>query len=335
MSYQPEKIEVEGRAVNYYEFLQLEAYQPDSAPKELRVSDIRKAYRAKALIYHPDKNPGDEIAAQLFLQLKRVYDVLLDPQRKSEYDRHLLSSSSKRQRVKEMDGVRKKARDDLLKREQAARDFKEQEQQNAAQYETELDRLRRRTNAAPTEPRQAPRPQPSEHPKPRHPKAPQDANSKLKARLNELEAQLKSSDTTLKIRWKRKIEDHNVGSLTRIFSDFGTIDHIIPSSKKPGTALISYTSVVGPHAVMNASVTNSEKLSAFEISWANASRQQPPLVKEILELMKELASQKLSTQSSNSSDNYEAAVKLTLAQFESWTLARAQAFDQARQGTSV
>lgn len=335
MAYQPEVVLVDGKELNYYEFLELEAHQPGSTIKPLSLVEIRKAYRSKALIYHPDKNPGDQVAAHLFLQLKRVYDVLVDPQKRSDYDRYLQSTAAKRQRVKEMDGARKKARDDLLERERAARDLKEQEQRNAAKYETELDRLRRfssRASNVPPPPSHRPDPETSQ---PRRPQTPDDPLSKIKSRLNELESQLTPSDTTLKVRWRRKLGDYDIDSLSRIFSDFGVIEHIIPSSKKPGTALISFNSVVGPHAVMKASAKGLEKLGPFEISWANPLRQQPPLVEEILSLMKELTSfnpppKSGSNYSTRGLDSHEAAAKLTLAQFEAWTLARAQAFDQAR-----
>lgn len=55
-----------------------------------------------------------DFLAHLFLQLKRVYDVLSDHEKKSEYDRYLMNTSVKRQRVREMDGARKKARDGTL-----------------------------------------------------------------------------------------------------------------------------------------------------------------------------------------------------------------------------
>lgn len=40
-----------------------------------------------ALLKHPDKNPGDEKAAENFHQLQKAYEVLGDPKRRERYDR--------------------------------------------------------------------------------------------------------------------------------------------------------------------------------------------------------------------------------------------------------
>lgn len=334
MAYQPEKISIKGEDVNYYEFLQLTEYQPgNSERKILGEAELRKSYRSKALIYHPDKNPDDPIAEQLFLQLKIVYDVLSDPRKRGDYDRYLLSVHAKRQRVREMDGARKKARDDLLQREKEARDQREKGVQEAARYETELDRLRKSQNqpraaSPPRSPPRSPSPQPNPEP------VTIDPQSLLQNKLSHLEAQLTHTDTTLKIRWKRKLCTHTVETLTDIFSDYGTIDHIIPSSKKPGTALVSFNSVIGPHAAVTAFKNGAEKLATFEITWANSTHSEPRIVGEILEVMRELTNFSKPTYSKSkapvTSIDYEATEKMTLEQFEAWTMARVQAFDQIR-----
>ena len=40
---------------------------------------IKKAFRKKALVCHPDKNPDNPQAAAEFDQLKKILEVLLDP----------------------------------------------------------------------------------------------------------------------------------------------------------------------------------------------------------------------------------------------------------------
>lgn len=48
---------------------------------------IKRAYRKKALQYHPDKNPGkEEWANNKFLELKNIYEVLIDKEKKEQYD---------------------------------------------------------------------------------------------------------------------------------------------------------------------------------------------------------------------------------------------------------
>jgi molecular chaperone DnaJ len=48
--------------------------------------EIKKAYRKKAIQYHPDKNPGDETAEDNFKKAAEAYETLSDPQKKSRYD---------------------------------------------------------------------------------------------------------------------------------------------------------------------------------------------------------------------------------------------------------
>ena len=54
--------------------------------KNATASEIKKAYRKKALQYHPDKNPGDEKAEEQFKKAAEAYEVLSDPDKKARYD---------------------------------------------------------------------------------------------------------------------------------------------------------------------------------------------------------------------------------------------------------
>jgi len=49
--------------------------------------EIKKAYRQMALKYHPDRNPGDKAAEDKFKEVAEAYSVLIDPEKRSTYDR--------------------------------------------------------------------------------------------------------------------------------------------------------------------------------------------------------------------------------------------------------
>tara|TARA_B100000941_G_scaffold287574_1_gene262973 strand:- start:106 stop:1209 length:1104 start_codon:yes stop_codon:yes gene_type:complete len=50
--------------------------------------EIKKAYRKKAIEFHPDKNPGDKAAEINFKKAAEAYEVLSDPKKKSQYDQY-------------------------------------------------------------------------------------------------------------------------------------------------------------------------------------------------------------------------------------------------------
>ncbi|MCB0520874.1 MAG: molecular chaperone DnaJ [Lewinellaceae bacterium] len=51
-------------------------------------ASIKKAYRQKALEYHPDRNPGDKAAEEKFKEAAEAYEVLSDKDKRARYDRY-------------------------------------------------------------------------------------------------------------------------------------------------------------------------------------------------------------------------------------------------------
>ena len=54
--------------------------------KGASAAEIKKAYRKKAVQFHPDKNPGDKEAEEQFKKAAEAYEVLSDPDKKARYD---------------------------------------------------------------------------------------------------------------------------------------------------------------------------------------------------------------------------------------------------------
>lgn len=65
---------------DYYDILEI--------PKTATQEEIKKAYRKKALMYHPDRNPGNADAEKKFKEISEAYEVLSDDKKRAMYDQY-------------------------------------------------------------------------------------------------------------------------------------------------------------------------------------------------------------------------------------------------------
>jgi molecular chaperone DnaJ len=63
-------------------------YETLGVAQDVGGGDLKLAYRALALRYHPDRNPGDAAAEARFKEISEAFAVLRDPARRAAYDRH-------------------------------------------------------------------------------------------------------------------------------------------------------------------------------------------------------------------------------------------------------
>lgn len=63
-------------------------YQILEVSRDANQDEVKKAYRKKALQFHPDKNPGNAEAEKRFKEISEAYEVLSDEKKRKVYDRH-------------------------------------------------------------------------------------------------------------------------------------------------------------------------------------------------------------------------------------------------------
>lgn len=61
-----------------HEIAQFDPYVILEIPRDAPDKVIRKAYRALSLKWHPDKNPGNQFAEDMFMKVRKAYEALTD-----------------------------------------------------------------------------------------------------------------------------------------------------------------------------------------------------------------------------------------------------------------
>lgn len=100
---------------DFYQLLEIEITANES--------EIRKAYRRKALSCHPDKNPDNPKAVELFHKLSAALEILTNRDEKAKYDRILKTKRATEVRHRQLNNRRQKLKEELEKRESKYSDF--------------------------------------------------------------------------------------------------------------------------------------------------------------------------------------------------------------------
>ncbi|KAK3604609.1 hypothetical protein CHS0354_027462 [Potamilus streckersoni] len=215
--------------------------------------EIVKAYRKQALKCHPDKNPDNPEAVELFHKLSKALEVLTDAAARAAYDKIFKAKKAVAERNRHLNVKQKKFKEDLEARERDAQDKISKDLAAAKNLEAEIERLRKEGS-----------------------KLLEQEQQLLKEQLkgeNIVDTQRVQNDETedvtpkLKVKWTRKKEcdDYTEVQLKQIFNKYGKVLNLLMSVKKTGTAIVEFSS---PFAA-NLAYMNEKGLPdiPFTITW--------------------------------------------------------------------
>ena len=70
------------------EVQRFDPYQILGIDTEATTTEIKKSYRKLSLKYHPDKNPGDKLAEEMFMKIAKAYEALTDETSKENFEKY-------------------------------------------------------------------------------------------------------------------------------------------------------------------------------------------------------------------------------------------------------
>uniref|UniRef100_A0A8C5K9G4 DnaJ homolog subfamily C member 17 n=1 Tax=Jaculus jaculus TaxID=51337 RepID=A0A8C5K9G4_JACJA len=243
------------------ELLQMDLYALLGIEEKAADKEVKKAYRQKALSCHPDKNPDNPRAAELFHQLSQALEVLTDAAARAAYDKVRKAKKQAAERTQKLDEKRKKVKLDLEARErqaQAQGNEEEEETWSTTRLEQEIARLREEGSR-----------QLEEQQRLMQEQIRQDREQRLRGETESTEGK---GTPKLKLKWKCKKEDELQGGYSRevllqLLQKYGEILNLVLSGKKAGTAIVEFATVKAAElAVQNevGLVDNPLKLSWLE-----------------------------------------------------------------------
>uniref|UniRef100_A0A8C5MGR9 DnaJ homolog subfamily C member 17 n=1 Tax=Leptobrachium leishanense TaxID=445787 RepID=A0A8C5MGR9_9ANUR len=224
-----------GKMAASKDLLQMDLYGLLDITPEATEKQIKKAYRQKALTCHPDKNPDNPRAADLFHQLSQALEVLTDGAARAAYDKLRKAKEAAARRTQKLDDKRKKVKLDLEAREREAQAQVAEEEVaiDARTLEQEIIRLREEGSRQLEKQKRLIQEQ-----------IRAEAESRLRGKTSP------SSDAAegakLKLKWKCCRDDDTRGGyseevLRQLLQKYGEVQNVLMSSKK-GTAVVEFSS---------------------------------------------------------------------------------------------
>ncbi|XP_077394083.1 dnaJ homolog subfamily C member 17 [Festucalex cinctus] len=218
------------------DILKLDLYGLLGIENTATTKEIKKAYRKKALTCHPDKNPDNPKAAELFHQLSQALEVLTDAAAKAAYDKVRAAKKQAEERNRKLDDKRKKMKLDLEAREQQA-EAHAQEELEKRRAEEEINRLREEGS-----------------------RLLEEEQRRIRERIQREREEQQNRDSgpgrcsrsnvtpKLKLKWKCKKDDDTNGGycqefILQLLQKYGDVLNVMVSSKKKGIALVEFATV--------------------------------------------------------------------------------------------
>ncbi|XP_060099310.1 dnaJ homolog subfamily C member 17-like [Heteronotia binoei] len=219
------------------DLLALDLYALLGVAEKAADKEIKKAYRQKALTCHPDKNPDNPEAAELFHQLSQALALLTDAAARAAYDKMRKAKKRAAERTQKFDERRKKVKLDLEARERQAQIqvSKEEETRITRALEEEILQLREEGSR-----------QLEEQQKLIQEQIRVEREQRLQSKRDGCGEEGKGAPR-LKLRWKCK-KDETQGSyseevLLQILQKYGEVLNVVISGKKTGTAIVEFATV--------------------------------------------------------------------------------------------
>lgn len=213
--------------------MDMDLYNLIGAEATASVAEIKRAYRKKALTCHPDKNPDNPRAAELFQELSKALEILTDANARAAYDKVIAARKQAKERIRVLDGKRKKFKEDLEAREEAYKrslDPTYNSKSDEERLKAEIERLKKEGS--------------------------KQVEEEIAFVQRQIWEQLHGSSKNpeadvgeyrIKIRWKVEESDssnggYNYDNLHRMFSKYGDVAALVLSLAKKGRAMIEFES---------------------------------------------------------------------------------------------
>uniref|UniRef100_A0A673CAA4 DnaJ homolog subfamily C member 17 n=1 Tax=Sphaeramia orbicularis TaxID=375764 RepID=A0A673CAA4_9TELE len=219
------------------DLLKMDLYGLLGVENTATTKEIKKAYRQKALTCHPDKNPDNPKAVELFHQLSQALEVLTDAAARAAYDKICAAKKQAEERTRKLDDKRKKIKLDLEARERQAEAQTQEEVQISRTLEEEIARLREEGSRQLEEEQRLIREQ-----------IQREREAQQQQQTGEDGCSKSNLTPKLKLKWKYKKDDETNGGysqdiLLRLLQKYGDVLNVIVSSKKRGSAVVEYATV--------------------------------------------------------------------------------------------